>query len=83
MNKKLYIRVPKEKLPIINEKEFNDILTSITNIIKNSPGNTPVYVYFEANNKLTMLARKWWVSADNSIINILKQKLGDENIKLK
>ena len=83
VNKKLYIRVPKEKLPIINEKEFNDILTSITNIIKNSPGNTPVYVYFEANNKLTMLARKWWVSADNSIINILKQKLGDENIKLK
>jgi DNA polymerase-3 subunit alpha len=83
VNKKLYIRVPKEKLAFITEKEFNDILMSITNIIKNFPGSTPVYIYFEANNKLTMLARKWWVSVDNSIINTLKQKLGDENIKLK
>ena len=83
MNQKLYIRIPKEKLTCVTEKEFNNILGSITNLVKNYPGTTPVYIYFEANNKLTMLARKWWTALDSKVINILKQNFGEDNIRLK
>lgn len=83
VSQKLYIRIPKEKVSVITEEEFNNVLSSITNLVKNFPGATPIYIYFEANNKLTMLARKWWLALDSDIINILKNEFGNENIKLK
>ena len=51
-------------------------------LIETNEAGAP-YIYFEANNKLTMLARKWWTALDSKVINILKQNFGEDNIRLK
>jgi len=43
-------------------------------------GNTPVYVYFEHNKKLTLAPKHMWVSVCDVLIRALKQELGDKNV---
>ncbi len=70
---KLYIRVKNEKDAIVDK---------IKPILRFFNGNTPVYVYFEEAEKLTMASRELWVSLNDNLISELKDILGEECIKV-
>lgn len=46
-------------------------------------GNTPVYIFFEDENKLVLSPRKLWISENDTLIKELKNKLGEKNVVLK
>ncbi|MDK2799729.1 MAG: polymerase subunit alpha [Clostridiales bacterium] len=71
--KKLYIK-------IMNEN--NHLLDRIAPILRFFKGDTPVYVYFEDTNKLTIASRDMWISLNDVVINELKNIVGDECIKI-
>lgn len=70
---KLYLRVPSEKDPIMNE--VKKLLTFFS-------GNTPVYVYFEAEKRLTKAPKSLFVSENRILTEKLNNLLGEENVKL-
>ena len=43
-------------------------------------GDTPVYVYFTEDKKLTLAPRNMWVSVCDVLIRVLKEELGEENV---
>jgi len=45
-------------------------------------GDTPVYVYFIEDKKLTLAPRNMWVSVCDVLIRVLKEELGEENVAL-
>ncbi len=70
---KLYIRVKNEKDTRVDK---------ITSILQFFNGNTPVYVYFEENKKLTMASRELWVSLNDNLLSELKDIVGEDCLKI-
>lgn len=73
---KLFVKIVEE----IEEK--NNVVKSLTNIVQDFPGNTPVYIFFEEEEDLKMLSKKWWVDVNDSLVEKLKDEFGAENIKV-
>ena len=71
---KLYIKISREV--------DHSIFEIIKPILKKHAGNTPVIVYFESNKKKTMADRKLWVNPNKQLIKLLKDKLGEDCIKV-
>jgi DNA polymerase-3 subunit alpha len=72
---KVYLKISKGK-PM-------DILESIKRILFKYRGETPVYVYMEASNKMVKANKDLWVNVnDRSLFDELIQLLGEENIKI-
>ena len=44
-------------------------------------GNTPIKIYFEDENKTFMLGRELWIDNSSNIQDLLKERLGVENVK--
>ena len=44
-------------------------------------GDTPVYVYFNDTKQLTIAPRDMWVSVCDVLIRVLKEELGEDNVK--
>jgi DNA polymerase-3 subunit alpha len=60
-----------------------DILESIKRILFKYRGETPVYVYMEASNKMVKANKDLWVNVnDRSLFDELIQLLGEENVKI-
>ncbi len=73
---KLFIKIKcDETEEQIKTKELFDLL-------KGSEGEIPVYVYFENREDLKMLARNWWVSPTEGVMQNLSRHFGNENVKL-
>ena len=72
---KLYIRA-KDKQEVIK------VSSVLKGIIKGYEGNTPVYVYAEAEKQNFRMSNDKWVEPDSELIDILKQNFGEENIKI-
>ena len=71
---KLYLRLTKNG-------DIN-ILNAIKDILKDYPGKTPVYMYFDSNGKTVVADRSLWVNSDNRVILELNNLLGEKNVKL-
>jgi DNA polymerase-3 subunit alpha len=72
---KVYLKISKGK-PM-------DILESIKRILFKYRGETPVYVYMEASNKMVKANKDLWVNVnDRSLYDELIQLLGEENVKI-
>jgi len=70
---KLYLKLSVNSLP--------NIMDRIVHILKKFKGDTPVYVYFEKDNKTVVADRKLWVDINNqSCINELKCLLGEDSV---
>ncbi|MDY3006172.1 DNA polymerase III subunit alpha [Anaerococcus porci] len=55
----------------------------IRNDLSNYRGDTPVVLYFYDKNKIRYMKTNLWINKESDLINLLKQKLGKENVILK
>ena len=78
VNKKIYIRLPKNKLDLEGR-----VISFITNLESNFKGNAAVYIFYEGTNKLKVLSREHWLNTSSDTIEKLKTAFGEENIKIK
>lgn len=77
------INIKTEKLYIKISREIDhSIFENIKPILKEHAGNTPVIVYFESNKKKTLADRRLWVNPNKQLIKLLKDKLGEDCIKV-
>ncbi|MDD2377003.1 MAG: DNA polymerase III subunit alpha [Clostridia bacterium] len=75
-NENIYIKLPKDKFDLeANVLEFVDELSN------EYFGTVPVYLFYEGTNKLKLLNRSYWLNESIDVINELKSRLGEENIK--
>ena len=70
--KKLYIRVG---------KDYKNI-DSIMALLRYFKGKTPVYLYRDGEEKAGILPNDCWINLDSVAIDELKERLGDDNVKL-
>jgi len=70
---KLYLRLPEEASPL---------MTDVKKLLTFFSGETPVYVYFEKEKRLTVAPKKLWVMENNILIEKLSALLGADNVKL-
>lgn len=54
----------------------------IKEIVKNYKGNTPIYVYVNKDKSNYRLSNEKWVTLNDELLQILKEKYGEENIKV-
>ena len=77
-NKKIYLRLPKDKLDMENR-----VIEYITNLEGKYKGNVPVYIFYEGTNKMKVLNRNHWLNTANETIEKLNIAFGNENVKVK
>lgn len=70
--KKLYLKVKED------EKEIEDIAP----LLKLFNGTVPVYVYSEMDKSIKVARKELWVNLNENLIEKLKSKLGEDNVKV-
>lgn len=71
---KLYIRTA--------ELENSSFMSSVLSLLKFFSGSTPVCFYNEQLKTRKMADREYWVSLNESLLNELRSKFGEENVKV-
>ena len=71
---KLYIR--------FNQEQDSGAEKSLMALLKYFSGGTPVCLYDEAKKALKVMEKEYWVFLNDSLIKELKERLGEENIKV-
>lgn len=77
-NKKIYIRIPKEKLELEGA-----VMSYIKNMDESYRGNTPLYIFYEGTNKVKLLNKNLWLNSNETTINKLEVSFGKDNVKVK
>ena len=72
---KLYIKAK-------DKKNVLEISSKLKTLIKGYEGNTPIYVFADEERQSFRMTNDKWVELEEGLIDILKQKFGDENIKI-
>jgi DNA polymerase-3 subunit alpha len=73
---KIYIKIPKDKFDL----EPN-VVSFIDEISNEYYGTIPVYLFYEGTNKLKLLKRNYWLNDSENVMNELKLRLGEDNVK--
>ena len=73
---KVYLRAENE----IEAKEINQVLKSL--ISTEYKGDTPIYLCAVKERQKFRVPRDRWVSLESNIISILKEKFGEQNVKV-
>ena len=73
--KKLYLKIGKDM-------NVNDIWGRLKPILSFFHGNIPVYVYFEAKEKLSVAPREYWVNIEQVLLKEVQEILGEEGVKV-
>jgi DNA polymerase-3 subunit alpha len=60
----------------------DDMMSSLMSLFKYFNGNTPVCLYSEEDKSVKVLERECWVSLNKYLLDELKERLGEENIKV-
>jgi DNA polymerase-3 subunit alpha len=72
---KLYIKAK-------DKKNVLEISSQLKTLIKGYEGNTPVYVFADEERQNFRMTNDKWVELEEELIDILKQRFGDGNIKI-
>jgi DNA polymerase-3 subunit alpha len=72
--KKVYVRLK-------NNKPCH-MLDSLMSMFRYFNGNTPVCLYSEEDKSVKVLEREFWVSMNDYLLKELKERLGEENVKV-
>ena len=72
---KLYIKAK-------DKKNVLEISSQLKTLIKGYEGNTPVYVFAEEERQNFRMTNDKWVELEEELIDTLKQRFGDVNIKI-
>ena len=75
-NSKIYLRVE----DTIEAKELNKKLKEL--LIKEYLGDTPIYIFASKEKQKFRVPRDRWISLESDVINLLKENLGEENVKI-
>ena len=75
-NPKIYVKIPKDKFDLESH-----VVSFIDEVSNEYYGTVPVYLFYEGTNKLKLLARNYWLNDSQDVLNVLKSRLGEENIK--
>jgi DNA polymerase-3 subunit alpha len=57
-------------------------MKSTISLLKFFSGRVPVILYNEDEKKTKVLERDCWINLSDTVISELKERLGDENVKL-
>ena len=77
-NKKLYIRIPKDKLELEGA-----VISYIKNIGQTYRGNIPVYIFYDGTKKVKLLNRSLWLNSNEDTLKKLETAFGAENVRIK
>lgn len=77
-NKKLYIRIPKDKLELEGA-----VISYIKNIEQTYRGNIPVYIFYDGTKKIKLLNRSLWLNSNEDTLKKLETAFGAENVRIK
>lgn len=72
---KVYIRVAN----VENAKEISKLLKSV---VKDFSGKTPVYLFADKERQSFLINKDSWVDLNSDILMLLREKFGEENIKV-
>ena len=75
------VNLNKMYIKISNDKDSYTI-PRINDILKDYPGEVPVYLYVEKENRTYLADRKLWIKEDINLINKLQELLGPETVKV-
>lgn len=78
INKKIYIRIPKDKLDLEER-----VIGYIKDLSKEYPGNNEVYIFYDGTNKLRILNKANFLQDNKLVIEKLELAFGKENVKVK
>lgn len=65
------------------ENKDKAILSRLKRTLQNFPGNSPVYLYFMKERRLTKTNREYWVDLSMPVVEELQQILGTSQVKVK
>ena len=74
-SKKLYIQIENKKMLPQTKSDIKKIA-----ILNN--GNIPIYICTKEERKKFLIAREFWINENEDVLKIIKQKYGEENVKL-
>ncbi len=77
-NKKIYIRLPKDKFDMENR-----VIDYIKNMGNATRGSVPVFIFYDGTNKIKALNRTLWLNVSKETLDVLKTAFGEENVKVK
>ena len=76
--RKVYIRIPKDKLDLECV-----VLNVINDIAKENSGNAKVNLFYEGTNKIKVLNDKYSLNLNDDVLNKLSITFGSDNVKVK
>jgi DNA polymerase III subunit alpha len=74
-SQKIYIQLEEAKL-------INKVMVEIKPMLLKHSGNTPIYLCTKKERSTFRLARDLWISDEEEILTLLKQKFGELNVKV-
>ncbi|KGM94802.1 DNA polymerase III subunit alpha [Clostridium novyi A str. 4552] len=74
-SKKLYIQIE-------NKKILKQTMNDIKQIALLNNGNIPIYICTKEERKKFLIAREFWINENEDVLKIIKQRYGEENVKL-
>lgn len=76
--KKIYIRIPKDKLDLEDR-----VIGYIKDLAKEYPGKNEVYIFYDGTNKMKLLNKAYFLQDNSLVKERLELAFGKENIKIK
>jgi len=78
VNKKIYIRIPKDKLDLEDR-----VIGYIKDLSKEYPGDIEVYIFYDGTNKMRLLNKANFLQDNQIVLDKLSLAFGKENVKIK
>ncbi|MCX8130050.1 MAG: DNA polymerase III subunit alpha [Clostridia bacterium] len=66
----------------LNNGESEEVRKSVMSMLKYFSGDIPVCLYSEEEKRSSMAQRDYWVSLNDKLLEELKARLGDDNVKV-
>ncbi|SMC23334.1 DNA polymerase-3 subunit alpha [Clostridium acidisoli DSM 12555] len=76
------ITATKVYLQIEEEKQIMSVINNMSKMLSEFKGNTPIYLCTKKERKKFMLPDNLWINEDIEILNLLRDKFGNENVKV-
>lgn len=74
-NDKVYVQIEDGKL-------IKVALADLKNIAQRNRGTAPMYLYVKSDKKMYRLDRDYWINTEIEVLSELRDKFGDENVKV-
>ena len=76
--KKIYIRIPKDKIDLEDR-----VIGYIKDLSKEFPGKSEVYIFYDGTNKMRLLNKVNFLQDNSFVLERLELAFGKENVRIK